>query len=496
MALGTRSQNSQTDLFVPVADLPKTARLPFYTKLNQILADTGFDQWVEAQAAPHYKQGGRPGIPPGTYVRMVMIGYFEGLGSQREIAWRCADSLGLREFLGLALTDASPDHSSLTVIRQRLPETFFTEVFAWVLARLREAGLLKGRTLAIDATTLKANAALRRLEHKVTGEDYQEYVRRLMQAEGIANPTDEEVRRFDRHRKGRTTSNAEWKSATDQDARITKLKDGRTGLAYKAEHGVDLDSGAIVVAQVTHADRGDTATGPETLVLAQAQLERAGVVDETEPSTTEPASEAPAEAPVTATVTELVADKGYHGVAFLAQCAQWQIRTYIPEREDRHARRWQDKPAEWEAAFRGNRRRSRGSRGKALLRRRGEKLERSFAHVCETGGGRRMWLRGMEKANKQYQLRCAGFNLALLLREKFGLRKPRSSRDGGGGRFGRLLSSLWQGAVGLLASCVRQFLRIPSFCSAGYLGIWRLVGGPSGLPARQISQNGCFSTGC
>lgn len=403
MALGKRIPK-QSDLFIAATALPKTPAHPFYAKLNALLAEAQFDPFVEELCAPYYKEGGRPSIPPGVYFRMLFIGYFEGIDSQRGIAWRCADSRSLREFLGADLTDATPAHNSMTVIRQRLPESVFESVFVHVLGVLDGKGLLKGKTLGIDATTLEANAAMRSIVRKADGKDWKEFVRALAQAEGIENPTDDDLRRIDRGRKDKKVSNEDWESPHDPDARIAKMKDGRTHLAYKAEHAIDLETEAIVAAQVTHADRGDAHTGRETIILAQAALVQSGSAAE---------------------IKEVVQDKGYHDNAHLAWCAGWGLRTYIPERQQK-TRTWTNKPDEYEAAFRANRRRVRGERGRRLNRWRSEKNERSFAHVCETGGGRRMWLRGVVNASKSYVMRCCAHNLGLVMRKCFGLSKPRS----------------------------------------------------------------------
>jgi transposase len=433
MALG-KKKVKQEELFVATAELRKGPGHPFYTKLNTVLAEAGFDAFAETLCAPHYREGGRPGIPPGVYFRMVFIGYFEGIDSQRGIAWRCADSLGLRSFLGLAVTEATPVHASMSVIRQRLPESAFDEVFRFVLGLLDENRLLKGKTLGIDATTLEANAAMKSIVRKDTGDGWKDYLRKLAKAEGIAEPTDADLQRLDRARKDKKVSNEHWQSPADPDARIARMKDGTTHLAYKAEHAVDLETEAIVAATVTQADRGDGPTGSETLVVAQAHLVQMGSQAE---------------------VKELVADKGYHDNRLLAQCAQWKVRTYIPERKQKH-RRWTDKPEDYEAAFRANRRRVCGERGKRLQRLRSEKSERSFAHVCETGGGRRSWLRGLVNVTKTHVLRCAAFNLGLLLRKVFGLGKPRS-----GAAPLSLLLRLWH-ALEQLVAAILPIHRSPS----------------------------------
>jgi transposase len=411
MALGKRS-SKQTDLFVSTTQIMTGPGHPFYSKLNEVLQKAGFDEYVEQLCAEYYKKGGRPGIPPGVYFRMVLIGYFEGIDSQRGIAWRCADSLALRTFLGFAITEPTPVHASMTMIRQRLPEVVFDQVFAFVLRILKEHGLLQGKTLGIDATTLEANAAMKSIVRKETGENWTEYLRGLARAEGLENPTEEDLRRLDRQRTDKKVSNEHWESPTDPDSRITKMKDGRTHLAYKAEHAVDLKTEAIVAAQVTQADRGDAQTGPETAILAQANLVSA-------------ASDT--------AVCDLVADKGYHDNRLLAQCEEWQVRTYIPERRQKK-RCWTNKPLEYERAFRANRRRVRSGKGRRLNRWRSERCERTFAHVCETGGGRRTWLRGVINVSKIHLLRCAAYNLGLLLRKIWGMSKPRSRDAGPKGR--------------------------------------------------------------
>ena len=426
MALGRRKPK-QDELFIPTVKLAVSPGHPFYAKLNEVLAEAGFDEFVEKLCAPHYKEGGRPGIPPGVYFRMVFIGYFEGLDSQRGIAWRCADSLALRNFLGIVITEETPVHASMTMIRQRLPERAFDEVFNFVVKLLKENGLLRGKSIGIDATTLEANAAMKSIVRKDSGEDWKQYLQGLAKAEGIDNPTEEDLRRLDRARPEKKVSNAQWQSPTDPDSRIAKMKDGRTHLAYKAEHAVDLESEAIVATTVTFADKGDAQSGPVTLSLAEANLVLAGNAVE---------------------IAEAVMDKGYHDNRLMAQLAERGIRTYIPERRQK-SRCWSDKPPEYEKAFRANRRRVRGNKGRRLNRWRSERCERTFAHVCETGGGRRAWLRGQTNVSKSHTLRCAAYNLGLLLRKVWGYRKPRNS-DGAGAALFLAFSAL----LGLSAAIV------------------------------------------
>jgi transposase len=412
-------------MFIPAAQVATGPGHPFYAKLNQVLAETGFDDFVEKLCAPYYKEGGRPGIPPGVYFRMVLIGYFEGLDSQRGIAWRCADSLALRTFLGVGLTEATPVHASMTIIRQRLPESAYDQVFVWVLGLLEDKGLLRGKSVAIDATTLEANAAMKSIVRKDTGENWKEYLQGLAKAEGIESPTEEDLRRLDRKRPDKKVSNQVWQSPSDPDSRITRMKDGRTHLAYKAEHAVDLESEAIVATTVTFADKADPQSGPVTLSLAEANLVLAGSATKIE---------------------ETVMDKGYHDNGLLAGLARRGVRTYIPERRQK-TRRWTDEPVAQEEAFGANRRRVRGKKGRRLNRWRSERCERTFAHVCETGGGRRTWLRGQTNVSKAHTLKCAAYNLGLLLRKVWGMRKPRNADEGVWGGFLAGLAWLTPAAV-------------------------------------------------
>jgi transposase len=405
MAMGRRKAQ-QEDLWIPTQDLPTSPGHPFYCKLNALLNDAGFDRFVEELCEPYYaKHQGRPSIPPGVYFRMLLIGYFEGLDSQRGIAWRCSDSRSLQEFLGYLPTQATPDHSSLSVIRERLSEGVHEQVFAWVLGLAQQKKLLAGKTVAADATFLEANAAMKSIERKDSGEDYKAYLKRLAKDAGIEDPTDEELRRFDKKRPDKKVSNEEWQSRTDPDSRIAKMKDGTTHLAYKAEHVVDLDSNLILAAEIYPADKGDADTLLPSVATAQLNLIRADSATE---------------------IQNVAADKGYHKVATLVDCDEAGWRTYIPERERHKRHRWHDKPPEQEVAFRANRRRVRGARSKRLQRRRSELVERTFAHMCETGGARRSWLAGIMKVSKRYLIHATAHNLGLMMRKLFGLGTPRS----------------------------------------------------------------------
>lgn len=407
MALGKRKREQQ-EMWVATGDLPKSPGHPFYRKLNGLLAEAGFDAWIERQCEPFYKADGpgRPSIAPGVYFRMILVGYFEGIASQRGIAWRCSDSRSLAEFLGLPPTAATPDHSTLSRTHHRLPESVHADVFRFVLAIAQRKGLVAGQTVAVDSTTLEANAAMKSIVRKDTGADWKEYLTRLAKDAGLEDPTDADLRKFDKTRKDKKVSNDEWESATDPDSRIARMKDGTTHLAYKAEHVVDLDTEFILAAAVYPANRADRATLAESLVEAQKNLMAAQ-------------SEA--------NISAVAADKGYHATEQLVRVTHdLEIRTYIPEPRLAGERTWTGKPPEHRSAVCGNRRRAAGEKGKRLGRLRSEYCERTFAHVCETGGGRRCWLHGLVAVAKRYLLQVAARNLGLLMRKLFGVGTARS----------------------------------------------------------------------
>jgi transposase len=345
---------------------------------------------------------------------MLLVGYFEGIGSQRGIAWRCGDSLSLREFLGVPLTEDAPDHSSLTRVRDRLPLEVHSAVFRLVMQMAAEKGLLKGKTVAVDSTNLEANAAMKSIVRRDTGEDWNEYLRRLLkEQQGIENPTDEELRRFDRQRKDKRVPNDEWVSSTDPQSRIAKMKDGRTHLAYKAEHVVDLETEVVLAASIRKADEGDTDTMVDSIIEAQSNLSETGIEVEIE---------------------EAVADKGYHATDTLELADSLSIRAYIPERKRKGGGKWnwKDVPEEKRRAVLNNRRRTRGARSKRLQRWRSERVERSFAHICETGGARRSWLCGIEKVQKRYLIAAVARNLGLVMRKLFNMGTARGLQAEGG----------------------------------------------------------------
>jgi transposase len=389
-----------------------------------VLLGSDFDRFVEGRCAPFYVPGrGRPSLPPGRYFRMLLVGYFEGIDSERGLEWRCADSLSLREFLRLGEREPVPDHSWLSRTRSRLSLELHDQVFTWAelpkvpravargmaakgLRRLDEHGLIRGERIGVDASTMEANAALRTIVRRAEGETYRAMLRRMAVESGIETPTTEDLIRLDRRRKGKRLSNAEWQSPTDPEARIAKLKDGRTHLAHKPEHAVDLDTGAVVAAEVHEADQGDTATLPGTLASATEHLAAVAAA---------PTPEAPA---------EMTADKGYHSRAGLKELEDgpWKSRIAEPRRDG--FLRWHGDDAARRAVY-NNRTRLRSEVARQAFKLRAELVERSFALILDRGGMRRAWLRGRENLHKRYLVHVAGYNLGLIMRLLTGAGTPR-----------------------------------------------------------------------
>jgi transposase len=432
MSMG-RGKGMQGSMWIAYDEIQRGAGHRFYEKLSELLGEAKFDRQVEELCAPYFEADHTPGrrsIPPGVYFRMHLIGYFEGIESERGIEWRCADSMSLREFLGLDLTERVPDHSTLSRMRMRLPLEVHQQAFVLILGIVERKGLLRGRVTGVDSTFLRADASMKAIVRRDTSESYPQFVQRLAEESGIENPTEEDARRFDRDRRGKRTSNKEWTSATDSEARIARLKDGRTRMAYKSEHAVDLETGAILGVTVHPADRSDSATIEETLKVADGNLR--GVHGTGAPETEEEDTEGSQmlEDSVSEAAADgqrgVVADKGYHKAVVLRRLKEKGYRTYIPERRQAGRRRWTDKGGRDTAvAFHENRARVKRKKGKALQRKRGELLERTFAHICETGGARRTRLRGRENVSKRYLLQASAANLGLVMRSLFGRGTPR-----------------------------------------------------------------------
>src|SRR6266851_4857889 len=417
MAMGKRKPK-QEPLFFSAQEIPKAVSHPFYSKVNEILERNKVDKRLEHLCARFYKPVmGRPSMAPGVYFRMLLLGYFEGIDSERGIAWRVADSLSLREFLGFTLTESTPDHSTMSRTRRLMPVETHKAVFRWFVKVLGEERLINRQTVAIDATMLEANAAMRSIQRRDDGRGYEEYLKDLAKAEGIEEPTREQAARLDRKRK-KKASNKDWMSPSDADARLAKMKDGRTHLAHKAEHAVDLSSGAVVAITLQAADLGDTATIGVTLQAAQAN---AALINQRG-------------------VEEVVADKGYHSNEVLVDLHEEGVRSYIPEPE-RGPRNWDGKEQEQKQVY-ANRRRMGGRRGKDLQKLRTELTERSFAHMYETGGMRRTHLKGQENILKRLLFHAIGFNLALLIRRSSGIGKPRTLQGFSGAI--SLLQTFWK----------------------------------------------------
>jgi transposase len=411
-----RETGAQGDLVLTWSELPRSPGHAFYEGLQTLLLDAGFDAFVEDACKPYYTaKMGAPSLPPGRYFRMHMVGYFEGFDSERGIAWRCADSYSLRDFLRLSARDKVPDHSWLSKTRSRLPHEVHEQVFGFVLKLVAARGLVKGERLGVDGSTMEANAALRTIVRRSNGETYRRMLERMAKESGIDTPTTADLARFDRKRKDKKLSNAEWTSATDADAKIARMKDGTTHLAYKPEHAVDLDTGVIVAAPIHEADKGDTKTLDETLDEAKANLSAVGL------------------APTPDDPCEVVADKGYHSRDVLKELddGEWRSRIAEPAPAKGYLR-WHGDAAARDAVY-ANRARLKSGVGKETMRKRGEFVERSFAHVLDRGGMRRTWLRGRENIHKRYLIHVVGFNLGILMRALFGCGTPREAADSASG---------------------------------------------------------------
>jgi transposase len=417
MAMGTR-RGHQDQLWIPTCALVRPASHPFYARLNQLLTEHGFDRFVEGKCRHFYAATmGRPGLAPGIYFRLLLVGYFEGIDSERGIAWRAGDSLSIREFVGIALDEGAPDHTTISRTRRLIDLETHRGVFAWVVGLLADAGLVKGKRIGIDATTLEANAALRSIVRRENGESYEEFLTGLAHQSGIATPTREDLARVDRKRKNKG-SNEDWVNPHDPDARITKMKDGGTHLAHKAEHAVDMDTGAVVAVTLQEADLGDTTTVKET--LAEAGTAVAELIERE-------AASKPRQRPQVnlGGIEEVVADKGYHSGPALQALQAAGVRTYIPEKKQAGKRHWVGKEDQQHVVY-ANRQRLQRAKGKQLLRKRGELIERTFAHCYETGGMRRTHLRKHNNILKRLLVHVAGMNLGLLLRSVYGVGTPRS----------------------------------------------------------------------
>jgi transposase len=429
--LTRQKEPSSPELWIPSDSIVAPPQLPFYSKLSELLDGISFGDRVRELCSPYYSStsNGRPPVDPEVYFKMLMVGFYENIGSERGIALRCADSLGIRSFLRYGLTDRTPEHSTLSVIRGRLPDAVFNSVFTLILSALRDAGLVKGKHLGADTSVIEANAALRSLRHRLTEKSYRSYVLELATAAGVDTSDMAAVARFDRKRANRKTSNSEWHNPHDPDSKISRDKHGATDMLYKTEHVVDLDTGAIVDVSVLPADQGDAEKLTDRIDKAQARLEEIGA----EPAET------------------LTADKGYFAAETVAALAASGLEPVIPDRElNRNEHSY--KPEVW-MAVKAAHESAKSDEGKELLRKRGQHIERSFAHVLDSGGSRRTTLRGIPKISKRQTAACAAYNLSLLMRvtTKFGTPKQWAAKAKSA--FCRLRI--------LLYLCERWFKRLP-----------------------------------
>jgi len=481
MSMKCHRENRQEAMWVASDAVASTPGHPFYEKLERILRDAHFDAFAESECVSYYSaKTGRPSIPPGVYFRMLLIGYFERIDSERGICWRCADSLSLRHFLGLGLDESIPVHSSLSRIRTRLSVEVHESVFSWVLGVLDSNGLIDGKTLGVDGTTLEANAALRSIVRRDSGESYEEYLMGLARESGIETPTRAELARMDKKRP-KKGSNKEWVNPHDPDAEIMKMKDGRTHLSHKAEHSIDMSgSGAVLSVTLHGGTKGDTKSLPDTLEAAESNLE-----DLEAPDGREAEGEGREEQ-----TREVVADKGYHSNDTMCALNDLGYRTYISE-PDRGPRKWKSQEEAQQATY-ANRRRIRGDRGKALLRRRGELVERPFAHYLEAGGMRRTHLRGHGNIIKRMLVHVAGFNLAILMRDLVGTGTPKE--------YAERLSSLVSGIMsffGLVATLFAPNGTIADeLCATLRADDDRLTSASRNDKSGDLPGNTTFSPGC
>src|SRR5262245_32684968 len=421
-------EEKQGEFWIERGRVTRAKSQGFYSKLNEHLAAMDFARQVWALCAPAYceeSRGGRPGIDP---VKMLMVGFFENLRSERAIAARCEDSLSVRAFLGYGLEESTPDHSSLSVIRQRLGPEIYQGVFEVVLSALKTHGLFRGRHLEIDSSVIEANASLRTLVHRSTEQAYWEYVKELAAAEGV-DPQDEgAVRRFDQKRPGRRTSNTDWKNPHDPQAKVGRTKEGACAMIDKPEHVTDLESGAIVQAEVLEGDHADTEALSERIATAVEVVNRIVANEED------------------GVVRSLTADKGYFAIEEIAQIQEFDIRTVIG---DAHAarRRKQGLAAPLRKALHRAVSAVKSHSGKALLRQRGMHLERSFEHVLDEGGLRRATLRGTANLTKRHKIAATCFNLSLLMCTLLGVGTPKQWMAGACDSFQAFIAYLERGVL-------------------------------------------------
>lgn len=458
---------AQQEFWIPTQELPKSPKSTFYSRLQETLDSLEFEAQIRSICAPFYKQSGtgRPGIDPAVYVKMIMVGFFEDLPSERSIAARCADSIAIRAFLKYDLDEGTPDHSSFTVIRQRLGLEVYQQIFQFTLGALQKHGLLRGKNIGIDSSVIEANASLRALVNRNTEEAYWDYVKRLAAEAGIDPEDTAAVRKFDRKRPGKG-SNEHWVNPHDPDAKIAPKKDGATDMIYKPEVVVDLDTGAVVQANVNPGDQADHQDMAAKILEAQQTMNAA--------------CEEPAE---TLTIQTATADKGYYAVPELQVLQAEGIKTVIADPSS--SRRLDKLEVEEQAVVRLAQRAVKSGRGKKLLARRGMHIERSFAHLLDSGGMRRTSLRGHINLNKRFKLAAAVYNLSQLMRKLFGVGTPKQQEALGAALFSLVL--LLRCSIRVLVQ--QTFEPNIRLGGAHYRQLWssQLV---------MLRGIACFSTGC
>jgi transposase len=428
-----KKKPAQPEFWIAADKVVTTAKSGFYAKLDETLESFGFAAKVRELCLPAYDKSGvgRPGIDPVVYLKMMMVGFFEDLPSERAIAARCADSIAIRQFLHYELTEATPDHSSLSIIRQRLDGPIYEQVFTLVLSALLEHGLLRGRNVGIDSSVMEANASLRGLVNRNTGEAYWDYVKRLAAQSGIDPQDSAAVRKFDRKRP-KKMSNQEWENPDDPDARIGPKKDGATDMIYKPQTVVDLDTGAIVGAEMLPGDQTDNKEVATAILEAQQNINAARGRD-----------------PKELTVETTTADKGYYAVGQLQELQREQIKTVICDPINN--RRLDKLEPDEQRAVKAAKRSTRSRYGKELLGKRGQHIERAFAHLLDCGGMRRATLRGLQNLQKRFQLAAAFYNLSQLMRKLCGVGTPKQCEAMGRGAMSAFLNGLVMGLLALAA---------------------------------------------
>ena len=462
-----KEKAAQQEFWIAAQEIPKSPKSTFYSRLQETLDELGFETEVRSICAPFYNASGkgRPGIDPAVYVKMIMVGFFEDLPSERAIAARCADSIAIRAFLKYELAESTPDHSSFTVIRQRLGLEVYQQIFQFTLAALQKHGLLRGKNVGLDSSVIEANASLRALVNRNTEEAYWDYVKKLAVQAGIDPEDPAAVRKFDRQRPGKG-SNQEWMNPHDPDAKIGPRKDGGTDMIYKPEIVVDLDTGAIVQAKVNPGDQADHQDMAAKIFEAQQTINAA--------------RQQPTDA---LTIQTATADKGYYAVPELQALQAESIKTVIADPVQN--RRSDKLQPEQQAAVRSAQRSVRSKRGKKLLARRGMHIERGFAHILDCGGMRRATLRGQQNLNKRFKLAAAVYNLSQLMRKLFGIGTPKQQEA-----FGLASFFLFFPVQNRIPALMRR-----AFRSAAFLPIWR--SNPPRAPVLFRIPRFCLSsTGC